>query len=102
MGLIQEGDFTISYKGKKAIVYHVPTDKKYSFGCFDKKSDNLIQALNDMEKDLMDFKITCPKCNHIFSAKNDDHLWCYKTDEPWVKGMEIEIQCPNCYFEKEY
>lgn len=108
MGLIQEGDFTISYEDKTAIVRHIPTKKIYIRNTEKDRAENLKKALDAMEQDIKniikekDFKIICPKCSHVFNANDDDNLWCYETDEPRRKDIEITIQCPNCDFEKEY
>ena len=50
MGLIQEGDFTISYnQWGDAIVHHIPSDKTY-IGCGSDRHTNLIAALDAMER----------------------------------------------------
>jgi rubredoxin len=58
--------------------------------------------MKECTKGKLNFKIICQKCNHVFTADDADHLWCYQTDEPWVKDLGITIQCPKCYLEKEY
>ena len=49
MGQIQEGDFSISYKGNDAHVYHFPTKQEFVGNGFDDRFENLILALTAME-----------------------------------------------------
>lgn len=57
MGLIQEGDFSISYNSyDDAIVYHFPTKTTY-IGCgTNDRSYNLKKALDTMERILKERK----------------------------------------------
>ena len=49
MGLIQEGDFTIAWKGDKAIVRHLPTGIEVQ-AVGNVKEQNLAGAMDAMEK----------------------------------------------------
>lgn len=85
MGLVQEGDFTIAWKGEMAIVHHLPTDiTMRAIG--GTKAVNLMDALDAMEKLIQcsrrEEKKGPPKYRVTFNGGGKPE-YCYTNEEVW-------------------